>query len=94
MEDIRIVHNEGANRYELQVRGEVASLAAYRREGSTLVFDHTETLPAYGGRGFARKLVTEALEDVRRNGLQIVPRCWFVADIVESDPSYTDLLAS
>ena len=94
MEDIRIVHNESADRYELHVRGEVASIAAYRKQGSTLVFDHTETVPEYGGRGFARKLVTEALEDVRSKGQLIVPRCWFVADIVESDPSYTDLLAS
>jgi uncharacterized protein len=94
MEDIRVVHNEGADRYELHVRGEIASLATYRREGSTLVFDHTETLPEYGGRGFARKLVTEALEDVRRNGERVVPRCWFVADVMRSEPSYAELLAS
>jgi len=38
-------------------------------------------------------LVGAVLDDIRRQGLQIVPQCWFVAEFVERNPQYTDLLA-
>jgi predicted GNAT family acetyltransferase len=34
------------------------------------------------------------LDDVRARGHTVVPRCWFVAEFIEQNPSYADLLAA
>jgi hypothetical protein len=87
-----ITHNPLANRYELYVEGELASVADYRTSGEFRVFDHTETATAYRGRGLAAELVRFALDDVRARGLQAVPLCWFVARFIDEHPEYSDLV--
>ena len=93
-----IVHNEQANRYELWIEGELASLAEYRPvsgpQGDVLVFDHTETRQAFRGGGLAERVVRFALEDVRERGKRVVPQCWFVAEVMEANPEYADLRAA
>jgi predicted GNAT family acetyltransferase len=88
-----IVHNESANRYELRVGEQVASIAEYRRQGDRLIFDHTQTDRRFRGQGRAAELVKAALDDVRSRGLSVVPQCWFVADFVRDHPEYEDLVA-
>jgi predicted GNAT family acetyltransferase len=93
MEDpIRIVHNARRQRYELFVGGELASVAEYSPADDALVFDHTETLPSFRGRGLAARVVGFALDDVRGQGKSVVPACWFVADFIEANPAYRDLV--
>lgn len=87
------VRNDEANRYELYVSGELASLADYRRTGRTLEMHHTETRDMFRGRGLAAELVRQALDDVREQKLRVVPSCWFVADFIEANPEYRDLVA-
>jgi uncharacterized protein len=89
----QVVHNDEASRYELYVGGELASLADYRQRDGTLVMHHTETRDAYRGRGLAAVLVRGALEDIRERDLKVVPSCWFVADFIEANPEYRDLVA-
>ena len=90
---IDVVHNDDANRYELYVDGELASIADYRQQTGALVMHHTETRDTFRGRGLAAKLVRGALEDVRERNLKVVPSCWFVADFIEANPEYRDLVA-
>lgn len=92
--EIRIVHNEDARRYELSLDGTVVSVAEYQPAGDVVIFDHTQTTPAFRGRGFAERLVAFALDDVRKRGRKIVPECWFVADFVAANPAYRDLVAA
>ena len=87
------VRNDDASRYELYVSGELASLADYRRTGETLEMHHTETRDTFRGRGLAAELVRQALDDVRERNLHVVPSCWFVADFIEANPEYADLVA-
>ena len=90
----RIVHNEPANRYELFVDGELASIAEYRRSGDRLVFHHTETGHAFRGRGLAAQVVEFAMNDVRDKELTVVPRCWFVRQFLDDHPEYREVLAA
>jgi hypothetical protein len=92
--DPRLIHNQGAGRYELWLGDELASVAEYNPRDGTLVFDHTQTLPRFRGRGLAERLVAFALEDVRTRGRLIEPACWFVADFVQQNPEYAELLAT
>jgi predicted GNAT family acetyltransferase len=84
--------NEAAGRYELLLDGEIASVADYRVEGEHVVFPHTRTEPALRGRGLAEQLVRFALDDVRPTGLTVVPACWFVAEFIDDNEEYADLL--
>jgi predicted GNAT family acetyltransferase len=44
-------------------------------------------------RGIASRLVHDALEQVRAEGLKIVPRCDFVRHYLDTHPEFQDLLA-
>lgn len=56
------------------------------------VFFHTKVDEAYGGRGLAGKLVGEALDATRAEGLQVVAVCTYVKKFVSSRPEYDDLV--
>jgi len=45
------------------------------------------------GRGIGSKLVRATLDQVRSEGLKVVPRCSFVRAYMERHPEYADLLA-
>lgn len=91
---IEIRNNSGRSRYELIVDGAVAGVADYRQDGTTVVLPHTETDAARRGQGLGEKLVRGALDDIRRSGRTVVPRCWFVAQFIDDHPEYRDLVAA
>jgi predicted GNAT family acetyltransferase len=91
---IEIRNNSGRSRYELIVDGAVAGVADYRQYGATVVLPHTETDAARRGQGLGEKLVRGALDDIRRSGRTVVPRCWFVAQFIDDHPEYRDLVAA
>lgn len=69
-------------RFELLVDGRLTSLATYVDHGRVRSFPHTETVPGEGGKGYATRLVTEALRQTRAAGLEIDPVCPFVRNLV------------
>ncbi len=84
-----VTHNTALNRYEMKTDHGLA-IAAYRLQGDSRVFTHTEVPPADEGKGYASKVVKEALDDTRRRGLRIVPACSFVVAYVRRHPEYRD----
>ena len=86
-------HDPDRSRYELVLDDVVVGVADYRRRDETWVFPHTEITPALRGRGHGAELVQGALDDVRRSGGKVVPHCWYVAEFIDTHPSYQDLLA-
>jgi predicted GNAT family acetyltransferase len=93
-EEIKIVHNSQRRRYELFVGGELASFVDYSPAGDAVVFDHTETASRFRGLGLAARVVSFALDDVREQDKSVVPACWFVADFIEANPEYRDMVAA
>ena len=88
--DVR--NNEDENRYELEVDGHLA-IAEYRLRPGRIVFTHTEVPDALEGRGIGKRLIKAALDDVRRQGLKVVPICPFVKHYIDTHPEEQDLLA-
>ena len=84
-----VIHNAAQQRYEMPTEHGLA-IAVYRQQGDRLIFTHTEVPPADEGRGYASRLVKEALEDTHRRGLKIVPACSFVVAYVRRHPEYRD----
>lgn len=87
---VTVVHNASAQRFEADLGGQVA-VAAYRRQGETIYFTHTETPIAYRGRGIAAQVVHFALEYAKAQGLTVVPLCGFVAQYIAEHPEYQPL---
>jgi uncharacterized protein len=84
--ETEVVDVPEASRYELRLGGHLIGLAAYRRRNGRIAFTHTEVDESCAGRGFGSRLAAAALEDSRRQGLEIVPLCPFIAHYLERHP--------
>ena len=80
-------------RFELDL-GTGLAFIDYRREGAVLVLTHAEVPPRLAGQGAGSRLVAATLEELRRRGERVVPRCPFIARFIARHPHYADLLAS
>jgi len=90
---VEIVHNPELSRYEARLDGEVVGLAEYRLDGSRITLTHTEVNPEHEGQGIASQLAERALTDVKERGLELIPRCSFMAAYVRSHPDrYLELV--
>ncbi len=70
------------------------SFCEYELQGTTLILPHTETLPAWKGRGIAAKLVAFVLGEAKSRNLRVIPRCWFVGKFIKSHREYALLVAT
>jgi uncharacterized protein len=84
--------NPEAQRYEVTVDGELAGYAAYRSHAGLIAFMHTEVGEAFEGRGVGSTLVSTALDDARRRGLEVLPFCPFVNSYLQRHREYVDLV--
>ena len=89
-----VVNVPEASRYELRDGDRMIGEAAYRRRNGRIAFTHTEVDEALEGRGLGSRLVATALDDARREGLEVVPLCPFVAAYIHRHPEYQDIVAA
>lgn len=81
----RVVDNTAAERFELQVEGQMAFLT-YERANGALTLLHTEVPEALRGHHIGERLVKGALEAGRVEGLRIIPVCPFVRAYLRKHP--------
>ena len=60
------------------------SYLSYRVKEGTVDFYHTQTLPDHQGKGYASKVVEEALSWAHKQGLKVIPSCSYVKWLFES----------
>ena len=90
---VELVHNPELSRYEAWMDGELVGFAEYHREGSRVTLTHTEVDPAHEGRGIGSQIADFALTDIGAHGLELIPRCPFIAAHVRRHPDlYLDLV--
>ena len=90
-ENIRVVHNQEARRFELTVEGNLAVLD-YMLKGGILIFTHTGVPPDIEGRGLGSTLVKTGLDFARDNEFKVRSLCWFVSKYIRYHPEYQELL--
>jgi uncharacterized protein len=93
LDNVAIIHNEEARRFELPVDGQRA-LLTYRRFPDRIVFDHTEVPKPLEGQGLAAKLSRVALDFARANHLRVIPLCPYVSAFIRKHAEYQDLVSS
>ncbi|WP_139979374.1 GNAT family N-acetyltransferase [Nocardioides litoris] len=89
--EVSVSRNPAESRFEIHVDGELAGLAAYQEAPGMLVMTHTEVRPEMEGRGLAGILVRHALDEVRAEGLKVLPTCPYVQAFLHKHPDYADL---
>lgn len=84
--------NQAAGRYEMATAAGLA-FVNYHLRGGVISLNHAEVPASLRGAGVAGPFVKAVLDDVRRRGLHMVPRCGYVAAYVHRHPEYEDLMA-
>lgn len=83
---MRVERDEQRGRYELRDGDAVVGVIEFSRDGEVVDLTHTEVDDAYGGRGLGRRLVEEAVEDLREQGAALRPSCGYVRKVIADDP--------
>jgi len=86
-----VIDNTERQRYEIRRDGQTLGFAAYQKANRLIVFTHTEIEPGLEGQGVGSQLVRGALDDVRSQGLPVLPICPFVQEWMSRHPEYLDL---
>lgn len=86
-----IIDNRARNRYELTVDG-ITAHVDYSREPGVITFIHTIVPEQLGGRGIGSRLAQHVLDDARRNGERVIPKCPFIAAYIKRHQEYQDLV--
>jgi predicted GNAT family acetyltransferase len=85
-----VTRNDSAHRYEATLDGVQAGFIDFRVHGGHLVLMHTETDPAFAGRGVGTALAIGALSDIRARGEKAVVYCPFIKSYLARHPGEWD----
>ena len=89
------VHRDDENHhYEAVLDGKVAGFVQFRERAGRVILIHTETDPAFDGRGVGSALARAALDDVRARGEKAVVECPFIRSYIAKHPEYQDLVTT
>lgn len=86
-----VVHNEANHRFEVALRDEWAFLE-YHLNNRKIELTHTEVPEEFQNQGIGNDLVTAAMLFARRSGYKVIPECPFVADFLNKNPEYLELI--
>jgi predicted GNAT family acetyltransferase len=82
---LTVVHNEAANRFEIQIESQMAELTYILQDGK-ITFTHTGVPPELEGNGIGSMLVKAGLQYAWEKDLKVEPLCWFVRGYIERHP--------
>ncbi|MGE0767047.1 MAG: GNAT family N-acetyltransferase [Hyphomicrobiaceae bacterium] len=88
-----LTDNRSQARFEMPVEGHVAFVTYRRDDGAVISLNHAEVPRALEGKGIGSRLVRATLDQVRSEGLKVIPRCSFVRAFIERHSEYADLVA-
>jgi predicted GNAT family acetyltransferase len=91
--DIKLEETGSKGRYFIRLdTGEEAEMTFSKVGEHQIIIDHTGVPDAFRGLGAGLKLVTRAVEDMRKAGKTIFPLCPFAAAQFRRHPEWADVL--
>ncbi|MFN7928495.1 MAG: GNAT family N-acetyltransferase [Blastocatellia bacterium] len=89
-ENLQVVHNAAASRFEMELQGKQAVINYQKRGEDIYNLYHAEVPPEFEGHGYGSQLVKGALEQIKAEGKQFIPMCPFIAAYVRRHPEYQE----
>lgn len=92
--NIEIKKSDAADsgRYFVSIDGDEAEMT-YTKQGPALIsIDHTFVHDSMRGKGVAQALALNAIEDARKTGWKIIPRCSFMQAQVKRHGDWADVI--
>ena len=84
---------EGSNGvFYVEENGNTLAEMTYRREGNSMIIDHTEVDESLRGKNVGYQLVENGVEFARSENLKIVPLCHFAKSVIEKTEKFHDIL--
>ena len=86
-QDIQLVINDKANRFELHIEGHLAVIE-YSMKGDIFVLLHTEVDQALEGRGFASMITEKTFNYIESINAKIIPLCPYIVSYLKKHPEW------
>ncbi|MGX1100309.1 DUF5996 family protein [Amorphus sp. MBR-141] len=92
--DREVEREDGASkgRYRVVVDGVEAEMTYSRAGAALIIIDHTAVPAALRGRKVGERLVRQAVEDARSEGVAVIPLCPFAKAQIDRHPEWQDVL--
>ena len=88
-----LVHNEAESKYEYHIDQYVAYITYDEDENGNMHLTHTIVPTELAGKGLARTLLEDVLEELKKNNKKAVAQCSYVVKYQEKHPEVSDLFA-
>jgi len=88
---IPVTMNEAAHRFEAKL-GDATAFTEYRLHDRSITLPHTVVPDEFAGKGVGGQLAQAALAYARREGLEVIPTCSFIAGYITRHPEWHDIV--
>ncbi len=85
--------SESKGRWVTVIDGHEAEVTYSLVGDSRIIIDHTGVPDALRGQGVGKRLVAQAIVDVREEGRALIPLCPFAKALIARTPEWQDVLA-
>ena len=89
---LEVADNPDERRFEIHADAELAGYLVYNLRGERIALNHTEVLDGYEGKGIGSALIARTLDDLREQGVAVLPFCPFVKSFLQRHPDYLDVV--
>ena len=87
-----LIHNIDECKYEYHIDGHVAYIT-YDDQNGNMHLTQTIVPEALAGKGLARTLLEDVLEEIRKANKKAVAKCSYIVKYQEKNPETSDLFA-
>ncbi|WP_373033534.1 GNAT family N-acetyltransferase [Sulfurovum sp.] len=87
-----LIHNADECKYEYHIDGYVAYIT-YDDQNGNLHLTHTIVPEELAGKGLARTLLEDVLQEIKKENKKAVAKCSYIVKYQEKNPETSDLFA-
>ena len=88
-----LVHNQAESKYEYHIDQYIAYITYDEDENGNMHLTHTIVPEELAGKGLARTLLEDVLEEFKKNGKKAVAQCSYIVKYQEKHPELSNLFA-
>ncbi|QOY54535.1 N-acetyltransferase [Candidatus Sulfurimonas marisnigri] len=88
-----LIHNEAESKYEYHIDGHIAYITYNEDQEGHMHLTHTIVPDALAGKGLAKNLLEDVLEEFKKSNKKAVAQCTYVVKYQEKHPELSDRFA-